>query len=69
MWADVQRDGRPAKYRWRPLWKFCISIPCSMSQILADARAGARPVNVYFGTLYKYGVPVQEMAKHRTKLG
>jgi len=19
MWADAQRDGRPAKYRWRPL--------------------------------------------------
>jgi len=20
MWANVQRDGRPAKYRWRPLF-------------------------------------------------
>jgi len=20
MWADAQRDGRPAKYRWRPLF-------------------------------------------------
>jgi len=20
MWADVQRDGRPAEYRWRPLF-------------------------------------------------
>jgi len=19
MWADTQRDGRPAEYRWRPL--------------------------------------------------
>ena len=19
MWANAQRDGRPAKYRWRPL--------------------------------------------------
>jgi len=19
MWADAQRDGRPAEYRWRPL--------------------------------------------------
>ena len=23
MWADAQRDGRPAEYRWRPLRKFC----------------------------------------------
>jgi len=29
MWADAQRDGRPAEYRWRPLRKFCISIPCT----------------------------------------
>jgi len=20
MWANVQRDGRPAKHRWRPLY-------------------------------------------------
>jgi len=20
MWADVQRDGRPAEYRWQPLF-------------------------------------------------
>ena len=23
MWADTQRDGRPAEYRWRRLRKFC----------------------------------------------
>jgi len=32
MWANVQRDGRPAKYRWRPLLKLR-----SAPQILADA--------------------------------
>jgi len=21
MWANAQRDGRPAEYRWRPLFK------------------------------------------------
>ena len=26
MWADAQRDGRPAEYRWRPLRKFRNSI-------------------------------------------
>ena len=29
MWANAQRDGRPAEYRWRPL---------STSQSLADAH-------------------------------
>ena len=28
MWADAQRDGRPAEYRWRPLRKFRNFIPC-----------------------------------------
>ena len=26
MWADAQRDGRPAEYSWRPLRKFHNSI-------------------------------------------
>jgi len=36
MWADAQRDGRPAEYRWRPLRKFRNSIPCTMPRSLAD---------------------------------
>jgi len=40
MWADAQRDGRPAEYRWRPVRKFHNSIPCTMPQSLADAAAG-----------------------------
>jgi len=39
MWADVQRDGRPVEYRWRPLRKFRNSIPCTTPQTLADASA------------------------------
>ena len=42
MWGDAQHDGRPAKYRWRPLWKFRNSIPCTMLQSLA-MLAGAVP--------------------------
>ena len=38
MWADAQRDGRPAEYRWRPLRKFRNSIPCTTPQSLANAR-------------------------------
>jgi len=30
MWADAQRDGRPAEYRWRPL--------------LNAAKFGSRPL-------------------------
>jgi len=26
MWADAQRDGRPAEYRWRSMRKFRNSI-------------------------------------------
>ena len=37
MWADAQRDGRPAEYRWRPLRKFRNSIPCTTPQSLANA--------------------------------
>ena len=40
MWVNAQRDGRPAKYRWRPLQKFNNSIPCTTLQSLADAPAG-----------------------------
>jgi len=35
MWANAQRDGRPAEYRWRPLFNAavwlmpCTRMPCS----------------------------------------
>jgi len=35
MWANAQRDGRPAKYRWCPLFSVAVSlmlttrVPCS----------------------------------------
>ena len=35
MWANAQRDGRPAKYRWRPLFNATVwltpttRVPCS----------------------------------------
>ena len=32
MWANAQRDGRPAEYRWRPLFnaaKFTTKLTCS----------------------------------------
>ena len=41
MWADAQRDDRPAEYRWRHLRKFRNSIPCTMPQSLADAHCSS----------------------------
>jgi len=38
MWADAQRDGRQAGYRWRPLRKCSSFSLCSTPQILADHR-------------------------------
>jgi len=38
MWADAQRDGRAAEYRWRLLRKFRNSILFTTPQSLADAR-------------------------------
>ena len=34
MWANAQRDGRPAEYRWRPLFNAAwltptATVPCS----------------------------------------
>jgi len=35
MWANAQRDGRPAEYRWRPLFNAAVlltptsRVPCS----------------------------------------
>jgi len=35
MWANAQRDGRPAEYRWRPLFNGAVwltpttRVPCS----------------------------------------
>jgi len=40
MWADDQRDGRPAEYKWRPLRKLRNSISYNTPQSLADAAAG-----------------------------
>jgi len=37
MWANAQRDGRPAEYRWRPLFNAAVwltpntGVPCSNS--------------------------------------
>jgi len=29
MWANAQRDGRPAEYRWRPLFNAAYPVKCA----------------------------------------
>ena len=33
MWANAQRDGRPAEYRWRPLENTVTTIKWTFSQV------------------------------------
>jgi len=63
MWADEQRDGRPAESTWRPLRQFSNFIPCTTPQSLADARPLARAPQCI------HSVPAQEMARYRAKFG
>ena len=43
MWANAQRDGRPAKYRWRPLFNTAVwltpttRVPCSNAAKMRNA--------------------------------
>jgi len=79
MWANAQRDGRPAKYRWRPLFNAAkwltttTRVPCSNA-----AKTGERKMQSECCTWENsvtgknprkciYSVPAQETAKHRTK--
>jgi len=85
MWANAQRDGRSAEYRWhrvlnaakfgsRPLLKcHAVTLPISES-----ARLGGRKVNFAPGKIPLRGnsrqkcinsLPAQETAKHRAKFG
>jgi len=41
MWANAQRDGRPAEYRWCPQRKFCDFIACTTPKNLADGRCSS----------------------------
>jgi len=82
MWANAQRDGRPAEYRWRPLfdgtkfaWRPLLKCRAVTLPKLESARLG-RKVNVTPGKIplrgknprkYVYIVPAQQTAKHHAK--
>jgi len=53
MWADAQRDGRPAEYRWRPVFNAAVwltpttTVPCSNGVFTRgdrSLRSVARPI-------------------------
>jgi len=84
MWANAQRDGRPAEYRWRPLfnaakfgWRPLLECRAVTLPKWESARLG-RKMNVAPGKIPSrgknpwkciYSVPGQVTAKHRAKFG
>ena len=51
MWANAQRDGRPAKYRWRPLFNAAVSltpttrVPCYAAKTRNPLKLAGVPKN------------------------
>jgi len=37
MWADAQRDGHPAKYRWRPLLNTAVWLRTTAQMLCSNA--------------------------------
>jgi len=48
MWANAQRDGRPAEYRWRPLFNATRSLS-DTHYCLAVTLQDAKPVEICLG--------------------
>jgi len=53
MWANAQRDGRPAKYRWRPLFQRCkvwltptTTVPCSNAAKMRNPKFAGMPQTI-----------------------
>jgi len=52
MWANAQRDGRPAYYRWRPLFNAAvwltptIRVPCSNCRVVYEDSVNRRTLLV-----------------------
>jgi len=85
MWANAQRDGRPAEYRWRPVLnasKFgsrpllecrAVTLPIGERKTWRTQTEFCTPAKFRYGaTAAKkcvYSVAAQETAKHRAKFG
>ena len=49
MWANAQRDGRPAEYRWRPLYNAAKLLPPITTVVPCSNAAKTRPVEIRWG--------------------
>jgi len=46
MWANAQRDGRPAEYRWRPLFNAAVWLTPTIRLQCSNAAKDAKPVEI-----------------------
>ena len=49
MWANAQRDGRPAEYRWRPLFSAAVWLTPTTRVPCSNAAKAAKPVEITWG--------------------
>ena len=49
MWANAQRDGRPAEYRWRPLFNATVWLTPTTRLPCSNAAKDAKPVEITWG--------------------
>ena len=46
MWANAQRDGRSAEYRWRPLFNAAVWLTSTTRMPCSNADKDANPVEI-----------------------
>jgi len=50
MWANAQRDGRPAEYRWRPLFN------AARGQAFQDLGNEGNVITFHNAQLFRFGL-------------
>ena len=46
MWANAQRDGRPAEYRWRPLFNAAVWLTPTTRVLCSNAAKTQNPLKL-----------------------
>jgi len=49
MWANAQRDGRPAEYRWHPLFNAAVWLTPTTRVPCSNAAKDEKPVEITWG--------------------
>jgi len=49
MWANAQRDGHPAEYRWRPLFNAAVWLTPTTRLPCSNGAKDAKPVEITWG--------------------